>query len=99
MPSAVCHLGDRRFAVGETLGLTDCKIECRCMTPPELTCIQFRSCELAQETAAERGESWMHYCHVLFLVCLLIIREYAGCCNSVIWHQNRTDVLTIDKVK
>lgn len=55
--AAVCRLGEWQFAVGETLGLTECKLECRCVTPPELTCIQYRSCEKAQEAAAQKGES------------------------------------------
>ncbi|KAK8392656.1 hypothetical protein O3P69_014824 [Scylla paramamosain] len=53
--SAVCHLGDTRLTVGQVLGLTDCKIECRCVTPPELTCVQYRSCEAKQENADQRA--------------------------------------------
>lgn len=53
VPAAVCRLGDRKFAVGEALGLTDCKLDCRCVTPPELTCIQYKTCDIA----AEKGEA------------------------------------------
>lgn len=59
----MCHLGDRRLAVGQVLGLTDCKIECRCVTPPELTCVQYRSCEAKQENADQRGERHSHHYH------------------------------------
>ncbi|XP_050720166.1 kielin/chordin-like protein isoform X3 [Eriocheir sinensis] len=73
--SAVCRLGDRTFAVGESLGLTDCKIDCRCLTPPELTCIQYRTCEAKQE-AAPKKECPAVQCDA---GCRLVVDGPAGC--------------------
>ncbi|ROT73970.1 pacifastin light chain precursor [Penaeus vannamei] len=44
-----CHLGELTISHGSKLNINNCRIDCRCTTPPELTCVQYRSCELAAE--------------------------------------------------
>lgn len=44
-----CHLGSMSFEVGKSLKLSNCRIDCRCVTPPEFTCVQYRSCEALTE--------------------------------------------------
>ncbi|XP_071535853.1 uncharacterized protein [Panulirus ornatus] len=50
--SAECYLGDLYVALGSPLEINECKIDCRCITPPEITCVQHRSCDKAAETRA-----------------------------------------------
>ncbi|XP_042890911.1 kielin/chordin-like protein [Penaeus japonicus] len=45
-----CHLGELAVSRGSKLNIDNCRLECRCITPPEITCVQYRSCELAEES-------------------------------------------------
>ncbi|XP_037802320.1 kielin/chordin-like protein isoform X2 [Penaeus monodon] len=45
-----CHLGELSISQGSKLNINNCRLDCRCTTPPELTCVQYRSCELAAES-------------------------------------------------
>ncbi|XP_042235106.1 kielin/chordin-like protein isoform X4 [Homarus americanus] len=45
-----CYLGVLNIALGSTLNTSECTLDCKCITPPEVTCVQYRSCTLAQET-------------------------------------------------
>ncbi|XP_069188444.1 uncharacterized protein [Procambarus clarkii] len=46
-----CYLGSLNIALGSALNTSECNLNCRCITPPEPTCVQYRSCTLAQEAA------------------------------------------------
>ncbi|KAK7074374.1 hypothetical protein SK128_004623, partial [Halocaridina rubra] len=50
-----CHLGSKSFNVATKLELTNRRIDCRCLTPPELTCVQYRSEEAASEHQANKN--------------------------------------------
>ncbi|XP_066985461.1 kielin/chordin-like protein isoform X4 [Macrobrachium rosenbergii] len=45
-----CHLGTISLEVGKSLQLSNCEIDCRCITPPEFTCTMLDNCEAVTET-------------------------------------------------
>lgn len=47
---ADCSLGQLGVNRNEVIDLDDCKLVCGCLTPPELTCNQYRSCEVARQS-------------------------------------------------
>ncbi|XP_064098915.1 balbiani ring protein 3-like isoform X2 [Macrobrachium nipponense] len=44
-----CHLGSISLEVGKSLQLSNCQIDCRCITPPEFTCAMLDNCEAVKE--------------------------------------------------
>ncbi|XP_069957540.1 kielin/chordin-like protein isoform X2 [Cherax quadricarinatus] len=44
-----CYLGDLSIALASPLNTSECSINCKCITPPEPTCVLYRSCTLAEE--------------------------------------------------
>lgn len=48
-PATHCTLGDVVAPRGTALKTYNCHVNCQCSTPPEFTCVQYPTCELALE--------------------------------------------------
>ncbi|XP_068243609.1 uncharacterized protein [Palaemon carinicauda] len=44
-----CHLGSISLEVGKSVQLSNCEIDCRCITPPEFTCVRLDTCDAVRE--------------------------------------------------
>ena len=43
--SGVCISGNITIPVGRVIPQKNCETKCSCLTPPDVTCVQYSSCE------------------------------------------------------
>ena len=46
----MCTLGNITVPAGAQIPTDDCQRKCSCVAPPDVTCVQFRDCEKAEQS-------------------------------------------------